>query len=123
MCAPDPRPLHAQCGLSLVELMVAIVISLLIGLAATGSATLFNAAQRQGIAAGGATINAATTLAALKEDVAQAGLGFFGDTDYLCHRLNLSFGERDLSLDPFSPLRVSRDADGNDQIDAVYAIE
>lgn len=123
MYVPEQRSLHAQRGLSLVELMVALVVSLLVGLAATGSAMLFNAAQRQGIAVGGATINTATTLAALKEDVAQAGLGFFGDTDFLCHRLNLSFGERNLSQDSFSPLQVSRDSRGNDQIDVVYATE
>jgi type IV pilus assembly protein PilW len=123
MCAPEPHTLHAQRGLTLIELLVAIVVALLVGLAATGSALFFNASQRQGIAVGGATINMATTLAALKEDVAQAGLGFFGDTDFLCHRLNLSFGARDLSQDPFSPLQVSRDAKGNDQIDAVYASE
>jgi len=123
MYVPEHHPLHKQHGLSLIELMVAIAVSLLVGLAATGSAMTFNAAQRQGIAAGGATINLVTTLAALKEDVAQAGLGFFGDSDYLCHRLNLSFGGRNLSQDPFSPLQVSRDARGNDQIDVVYATE
>ena len=123
MYVPEHHPLHKQHGLSLIELMVAIAVSLLVGLAATGSAMTFNAAQRQGIAAGGATINLVTTLAALKEDVAQAGLGFFGDTDFLCHRLNLSFGERNLSQDPFSPLQVSRDLSGNDQIDVVYATE
>ena len=49
MYVPEHHPLPAQRGLSLIELMVAITVSLLVGLAATGSAMTFNAAQRQGI--------------------------------------------------------------------------
>lgn len=121
MCDRKPFSHRVQRGVSLIELMIGIVVALLVSLAAAGSAVLFNASQRQGMAAGGATINSTTTLAALKEDIAQAGLGFFGDSDYLCNGLNLSIDARNLSQASFSPLQVTRDANNNDQLDVVYA--
>ena len=48
---------RAQRGLSLVEIMVGMVIALLVSLAASGSASVFTASQRQGIGAGGMTVN------------------------------------------------------------------
>lgn len=119
MCATDLRR-SAQRGLSIVELMVAIVISLLVALAAANSAIVFTAMQRQGLGAGGAIISSATTLASLKEDTAQAGLGFFSNNAYLCNALNLSVGTKNLSQSPFSPLRIVRE-NGQDRIDIVYA--
>ena len=64
MCAPDTtgRPAHRSrasarsvraARLSIIELMVGIVVSLLVGLAAVGSAISFTASQRQGIGTGG----------------------------------------------------------------------
>ena len=43
----------SQLGLSIIELMVGMVIALLVGMAATGSAAMFTASQRQGIGMGG----------------------------------------------------------------------
>lgn len=124
MCADRPRRAHAvrpaQRGLSMVELLVAIVVSLLVSLAASRSAVLFTAMQRQNIGSGGAAVGSATTLAAMKEDVGQAGLGFFGNSSYLCPSLNLSVNTGNLSQAPFSPLRVTR-SNGQDQLDVVYA--
>lgn len=126
MCAPDIRvSLHRrrrQHGVSLIELMVGIVIAMLVGLAAVGSASFFTASQRQGIGAGGAIVSATTALAVMKEEAAQAGLGFFGDVRYLCDDLNLSVGAQDLSEDDFSPVRITRD-EAFDQIDLVSANE
>ncbi|MEF7615453.1 PilW family protein [Aquincola sp. MAHUQ-54] len=118
MCASDPR--RRQRGLSIVELMIGIVISLLVGLAASNSALVFSAMQRQGLSAGSAVVSATTTLSALKEDAAQAGLGFFGNGQYLCNALNLRVGTTDHSQAQFSPLRVTRN-NGQDQIDIFYA--
>jgi type IV pilus assembly protein PilW len=125
MYAPD-HPLRApasaagQRGLSMIELMVGIVVSLLVGLAATSTAVSFTASQRQGIGAGGVAVNSTTVLSAIKNDAASAGLGFFGDSRYLCDRLNLS---RDATLvsnaDEFSPIQLTRGA-AADTIDIVY---
>jgi type IV pilus assembly protein PilW len=125
-----PRPLKKaqlvngtarQRGMSIIELMVGIVVSLLVGLAAAGSAILFTASQRQGIGTGGAAVNAGTVLAALKNDSANAGLGFFGDSEFLCNTLNLSVGADKVADNAsFAPLRIT--ADGvNDRIDVVYS--
>ena len=110
-------------GLSLVELMVGLVVAMLVGLAAVGSTTMFTAAQRQSIGAGGSLINASTALGALRDDVALAGLGFFGESRYLCNRLNLSSGNAVIQDGvAFTPLRVTRGGT-NDQVDVVYGIQ
>jgi type IV pilus assembly protein PilW len=117
----SPSARRVARGLSIVELMVGIVIALLVGLAAASSAVMFGALQRQGIGTGGALVNANSALAALKDDVAAAGLGFFGDSRYLCTRLNLSLANK-VHVDgaSFVPLRITR-TDNRDRIDVVYA--
>lgn len=123
MFAPDRlnRARAAQRGLSIIELMVGIVVALLVGLAATGSAVMFTASQRQGIGAGGVAVNATTVMSAIKNDVASAGLGFFGDSKYLCNSLNLSVAAATVSDGAaFSPIQVTRGASA-DQLDVVYA--
>jgi len=110
-------------GLSLIELMVSLVVAMLVGLAAVGSATMFMAAQRQGIGTGGSMINASTALGALRDDASVAGLGFFGDSRYLCDRLNLSMGNTVIQDGvAFTPLRITRDGD-NDRVDVVYGTQ
>lgn len=125
MCAERPLPTASagrQRGVSLVEVMVAMVIALVISLAAGGSAAMFGASQKQGVGAGGATVNAGTALAAVKGDVASAGLGFFGDSNFQCHAMNLSVGSTvHLNGASFSPVRVTTGATGSDQLDVVFA--
>ena len=123
MCAPDtPRRADAR-GLSIIEIMIGMVVALLVGLAAVGSATMFMAAQRQGIGTGGSLINASTALGALRDDASVAGLGFFGDSRYLCNRLNLSVGNATIQDGvAFTPLRVTRDG-VNDRIDVIYGTQ
>jgi type IV pilus assembly protein PilW len=109
--------------LSLVELLVGIVVALLVSIAATSGAMLFTASQRQGIGTGGAIANAGTALAALRDDVAAAGLGFFGDSQFLCQRLNLSVGPSVLVDGAnFTPVSITAEVAG-DRIDVVYATE
>jgi type IV pilus assembly protein PilW len=98
-----------QRGMSIIELMVGLVVALVVGIAASSSAVVFTASQRQGIGVGGIAVNTSTVLAALKNDVATAGLGFFGEGVYLCDRLNLSNGNAVL-LDnaAFAPVQVTR---------------
>lgn len=123
MCAPDYAGCAAGRGLSLIEIMVGMVVALLVGLAAVGSATMFMAAQRQGMGTGGSLINASTALGALRDDVSVAGLGFFGDSRYLCNRLNLSLGNAVVQDGAaFTPLRLTRDG-VNDRVDVVYGTQ
>jgi len=125
---PLPRNRRAarQRGMSIIELMIGIVVSLFVGLAAAGSAMMFTASQRQGIGTGGTTVNVGTVLAALKNDTANAGLGFFGDNVFLCNTLNLSVDASVISNGAsFAPLRITQGAAGDraatDRIDVVYS--
>lgn len=132
MCVPEsvtarPRrratgaPLSGQWGVSIIELMVGIAIAMLVGLTAAGSAIVFTASQRQGVGAGGVGVNASTTLAAIKNDLALAGLGFFGESNYLCNQLSLSVGAGVIvNGTGFTPVAISPDGT-DDRIDVIYA--
>lgn len=117
------RSVGLSRGLSLVELMVGMVIALLVSLTATSGAMLFTATQRQGVGTGGTMVSAGTAMAALRDDVSAAGLGFFGDSQFLCRRLNLSVGTGVL-LDgaDFTPVSITSEAAG-DRIDVLYATD
>ncbi len=82
---------RAQRGASIIELMVGIVVSMAVSIAAVASAITFTASQRQGTSAGGMVMNASAALAAIKTDVAGAGLGFFNLASFMCPKLNLSW--------------------------------
>jgi type IV pilus assembly protein PilW len=113
--------IRAQRGLSIIELMVGIVVSLLVGLAASTSAIMFNASQRSGIGTGGVSLSAGSALAALKNDAALAGLGFFGESAFMCETLALSVGTG-LVVDGgnFTPISITTEEVG-DRVDIVYA--
>jgi type IV pilus assembly protein PilW len=113
----------AQRGLSIIELMVGMVIALLVGMAATGSAAMFTASQRQGMGMGGVSLSANTALNAIRDEVASSGLGFFGDRLYRCNQLNLSISAAPL-IDgaAFTPINVTAETAG-DRIDVVYATQ
>lgn len=115
------RPL-AQRGLSIIELMVGLVVALLVSIAASGSAMMFTALQRQGIGAGGTAINSTTALASVKNDAALAGLGFFGSGAFLCPQMNLSTGAT-VQFDgaAFVPVRLTEDPGNNDRVDLFYS--
>jgi type IV pilus assembly protein PilW len=124
MCADKrsqrlPRP-PLRRGLSIVEMMIGLVIGLMVCLAAMNSAITFGATQRQAAVTGGGAMSATGALAAIKGDVAVAGLGFFGESLYLCNTLNLSNGTTLVSNGAsFAPLQLSR-SNGNDQVDIIY---
>lgn len=123
MCDLDFMRRAIARGLSIIEVMVGLVVAMLVGLAAVGSTTMFTAAQRQSIGTGGSLINASTALGALRDDAAVAGLGFFGDSRFLCNRLNLSVGNVVVQDGvAFTPLRVTREA-SNDRVDVVYGTQ
>lgn len=87
----SPR-LARQAGLSLVELMVSLVISLLVGLAALSSAQFFAGMQRQTTGINAVVANTATAFSAIKFEGAQAGLGFFDKGSLACSTFNVSKG-------------------------------
>lgn len=101
--------------------MVGLVVALIVGLAATSSAVMFGASQRQGIGVGGIAVNINTAIAALKNDAASAGLGFFGDARFLCSRLNLSIGTTThIDGTAFAPVSITRTGT-QDQIDVMQS--
>lgn len=120
---PARAPRSVRRGVSIIELMVGLVVGLLVSLAAVSSAQLFTAAQRQGIGTGSGNGNAASAMASIKNDLANGGLGFFGDLTYLCSRLNLSInGTTVIDGAAFSPVTASRPgASTNDMLDVAYA--
>lgn len=125
MFAPSDRPRpgsrRGQAGLSLVELMVGIVVSLLVGLAAAGSAMMFTASQRQGASTSTVSINGLSIINAVKADLSLAGLGFFDDSVAPCGTLNLSSNATTLSNGAaIAPVQVTRNGD-HDQLDVLYA--
>jgi type IV pilus assembly protein PilW len=111
---------HAARGLTLVEVMIGLVIGMLVCLAAFSSARVFFASQRQAVGVGASSANAASALAAIKNDIANGGLGFFGDTAYLCAKLNLGLDHKPVAdgVD-FAPVMATRDG-ANDVLDVVY---
>lgn len=116
------RRVDRMChGMTLVELMVGMVVALIVGIVAVSSAMMFMAVQRQGIGVGGVTVNVNNAMAAVKNNVAAAGLGFFGDARYLCNTLNLGVGTTaHWNGAAFSPLRITQ-VGGMDTIDVLQA--
>jgi type IV pilus assembly protein PilW len=102
--------------------MVGMTVALLVSLAAAGSAIVFNAAQRQGVGASGASLNTLNALSMIKTEVALGGLGFFGDSAYRCSTLALGTNATVRANGiAFTPLSITRDTTtGDDTIDVVY---
>lgn len=116
------RPLRRARGMSLIELMAGLVVAMLVALAAMSSANLFNASQRQGVGMGSSNVAVAGALSAIKHDVAQAGLGFFGESRYLCNRMNMAIGSTMYANNtPFAPISITREANGSDRVVVVHA--
>lgn len=115
-------PIRNQRGLSIIELMIGMAVALLVTLAAAGSAIVFTAAQRQGMGAGGASMNTLNALSTIKTEVALAGLGFFGDSLYRCSTLALSTGATvRANGSVFTPVSITRNGTtGDDTVDVVY---
>lgn len=114
------KAIHPAHGMSIIEMMVGLVVGLLVSLAAVSSAQMFTAAQRQSVGVGSGSANLASTLASIKADATNGGLGFFGDTGYLCTRLNVSLnGVVAANNSVFAPVRISR-VGSDDVLDVMY---
>lgn len=115
-------PARKQAGFTLVELMVSLVISMLISVAALGSARMFMGAQRQSLSAGTASGNAVTTIASIKHEAEQSALGFYVNGTLPCQTFNISAGDKALvSNASLSPVNISNSAGTLAQLDLLYA--
>lgn len=85
-----PKRFSRQTGFTLVELMIGMVLSLLVGLAALGSAQFFMSMQRQSGGIGASVANTSTAFAAIKYEAAQAGLGFYNNGGFPCATFNVA---------------------------------
>lgn len=125
VCAPVCRPLgfparRRQEGFSLVELMIGLVISLLVGLAAVGSAQTFMIAQRQSVNSGSALSDAVAASDTLKYEASQAGLGLVVP-NMNCTGLNLSAAGTTLSAAAsFFPVNIKVDAKAQTTLTVAY---
>ena len=121
MSHPDFQ--RRQRGVTLIEAMVGMVVGLLVALTAAGTAQVFTASQRQGMGAGSVAMNATTAMTAIRQDIGQAGLGFFGEGRFLCDTMNLSAGNSILmDGSAFTPVNAERTAGSlNDKLHLVYA--
>jgi type IV pilus assembly protein PilW len=99
---------HMQAGFTLVELMVGMLISLIVVLAAMSIAQFFMQTQRQSTGVGSATANGLSALQAVKYEASQAGLGFSIGGYMPCTQLNYSIGNKIIyDNTSFSPITVS----------------
>jgi type IV pilus assembly protein PilW len=113
-------PRRRQTGISLVQLMVALLIGMLVSLSAAGSGAFYYAMQRQQAAGAGAMAQALSVRDALEHDLAQAGRGFFAAGTPLCARLNAATpGGVLTNAAAFLPARIQR-VDGRDSVEVLY---
>jgi len=116
------KPISSQGGFSLVELMVSLVISMLVSLAALGSARLFMVAQRQSLDSGTASGSAVNALAAIKHDAELASLGFYLNGVFACKTFNVSAGSTSLATNAnLLPVQVSSTGKNFVQLDLLSA--
>lgn len=79
-----------QSGFSIVELMVSIIVGLLVILAATGSASFFEANRRSTIGGNNAQENAMAVAFHIQKDARMAGLGIIPE----CTKFNVYYDSR-----------------------------
>ena len=116
------RGIARQRGFSLVELMVSLVISMLICVAALGSARMFMGAQRQSVDTGTASGNVVTTIESIKHEAQQAALGFYVNSALPCQSFNLSTGTTALASNtPLMPISISNSSGNLAQLDVLHA--
>ena len=111
-----------QRGMTLVELMVAVVIGMLVVLAASGTLSFMEATKRTSTGGNTALENGVAVLTSLEHDVKMAGLGFSALGKISCPTINLYYaGQRRLDNAPFMPVVVTAGAAAPDSIVVTYA--
>jgi len=110
---------HRQRGVSLVELMVAVVIAIITVLVVLEVLATYEARKRTTTIGNDAEISAATGLFALERDVRMAGAGLTLPNSFACNvGVNLFFGAAGTFSDGavLAPLRIIDGGAGPDQI-------
>lgn len=111
-----------QRGMTIVELMVAIVVGMLVVLAAAGTLGFMEASKRTSMGGNSALENGVAVLTLLEHDVKTAGLGFSAPGKIACPTINLYYaGTRRLDNAPFMPVAVTTGSSAPDAVTVTYA--
>ena len=111
-----------QQGLTIVELMVAMVVGLLVVIAATGTLGFLEASKRTSTGGNSALENGIAVLGTLEHDVKMAGLGFSSTGKLACPSLNVFYeGTKRLDGARFVPVAVTAGTNAPDSVTITYA--
>lgn len=119
--------MHRQKGITLVELMVALVIGLVAALVIQQVMANFEGVKRSSSSGADAQVNGAVALMTLEREIRQAGYGILsgaeGKQSVICpDGVNIYFNGQNASLDRLLPIRIiDGGADTPDLIDVAYA--
>lgn len=119
--------MHREKGVTLVELMVALVIGLIAALVIQQVMATFEGVKRTSSAGADAQVNGAVALMTLEREIRQAGYGLLtggeGAQSAICPQgVNIYFQGQNVSLDRLLPLRiVDGGIDAPDTIEVIYA--
>jgi len=111
-----------QRGMTMVELMVAVVIGMLVIVVAAGTLGFMEASKRSSTGGNSALENGVAVLTALEHDVKMAGLGFSALGKIACPTINLYYaGAKLLDNALFMPVTVTTGVDAPDAVTVTFA--
>lgn len=116
--------LHKQAGFTLVELLVALIVSLLIMFAALGSASFYEANRRNTIGGNTALENAMASVANIQKDARMAGLGMSGSNGIAtCSSINVYYKGTPINAMAYNAVSITKGANDktSDQITFTYS--
>lgn len=116
--------LNTQTGFSLVELLVALIVSLLVMLAAVGSTSFYEANRRNTVGGNNALENAMASVLHLQKDARMAGLGLSGSNGTAtCSSINVYYNGTTTNAQAYSAVSISKGANDktSDQITFMYS--
>jgi type IV pilus assembly protein PilW len=112
---------RSQTGLSIVEVMVGLVVSSLVTMAAWGSVMFYEANRRTGMHGNSALENAMAGAYAIQRDVKAAGLGFVFAGRAACSRVNVYYnGATTANGAAFAPVTVVDGGAAPDTVTVAY---
>lgn len=115
--------MRAQRGVTLIELMVALVIGLVAGLVIHQVMAVFEGVKRTSSSGADAQVNGAVALMSLERDIRQAGYGFLSGQGSLCPLgINIYYnGTTIADGGNLLPVRIIDGGAGHDTIELVYS--
>jgi type IV pilus assembly protein PilW len=112
---------RTQTGLSIIEVMIGLVVSSLVTMAAWGSVMFYEANRRTGMHGNSALENAMAGAYSIQRDVKAAGLGFVFGRRVACSTINVHYnGATTANGTPFAPVTVVDGGAGPDTITVAY---